>query len=235
MYLDKEGWRNSFQKVGALWIHDGNLERPHVKLSWSDHSNGYFKSEFVTTRPGVVGWAASDLVDFANKAGLDLVTVDWVIGPAMGAIILAHEIAMNITTFGHGRKGFGKSECQATYTESMVVDGKKTMVIVQATIREGENVLVCDDALTTGGSIAQSADAAVNAGGKVLPYALVMVNRSGKTEIDGRRIISLADIDLPIWNASTCPECAKGSKAIRPDSMENWARLNAEYPVTKIS
>jgi len=34
-------------KLGALWIHDGNPQRPHALLTSGNHSNGFFNASFI--------------------------------------------------------------------------------------------------------------------------------------------------------------------------------------------
>lgn len=216
-------WMRRFQDIGALWVHDGNPRRPHAELT-SDgrHSNGFFNAGVVAENPTYLDGAAGDLVDLLSREGFSLDVVDWVVGPAMGAITLAHDVARHI---GY-RRGF---PCRCAYAEKEVVDGRKRMVILRSIIKPGARVLLVEDVLTTGQSVGLVADAVREAGGVILPYMAVLVNRSGFTEVDGRKIISLVEKHMPKWTPEECLLCKEGSEAIRPKGVENWARLNAPY------
>jgi len=229
MFHNEDGWIDEYKRVGALWIHDGNPKRPHALLTSGKHSNGFFNSELVMEDPDLLDRATSDLLELlVGRPYINLVrVVDRVIGPAMGAVTLAHDLARHISK--------SRSRiCRRAYTEKEEEGGvwstpTKKMVFKKTAIRRNELILAVDDVYTTGGSIGLMTKAVTEAGGEMLSIIVVLVNRSGKTEVDGVRIISLINRPMPMWNADECPLCKKGSKAIHPKDEENWARLNASY------
>ena len=225
MLHDEDGWITEYQRVGALWIHDDDPKRPHALLTSGKHSNGFFNSELVIEDPILLEHAVNDLLGHLHsRPYFGLVSVDRVIGPAMGAITLAHEMARQIARWR-------SHPCLRAYTEKEVGEGEedKRMVFKKTAIRKGEVILAVDDVYTTGGSVGLMTKAVVDAGGDMLPLIVVLVNRSGKTEVDGVKIISLVNRPMPIWEPEECPLCKVGSEAIRPKSKENWARLNASH------
>lgn len=223
MRRNGDGWTGEYRKRGALWLHDGNLKRPHALLTSDNHSSGFFNSELVMEDPLLLDDAAVDLVEALKIKGLDITMVDRVVGPAMGAITLAHDISRHI-----GRER--SDPCFRAYTEKEGEGGSKMMVFRKTVIRAGELILLAEDVFVTGGSIDLTAQAVVDAGGIVLPYVATLVNRSGFTKVDGREIVALIEHLMPIWNAHDCELCKGGSEAIRPKGKENWTRLNADYP-----
>ena len=220
-------WIKEYKKKGALWIHDGNPKRPHAILTSEKHSGGFFNSELVMEDSYLLEVAAIELVDELRDQGLKLDSVSRVVGPAMGAITLAHDIARII---GHKRDaGLHDKPCLRAYTEKEMDDDSKIMVFRKTKIRSGECILAVEDVLTTGGSVDRTAMAVVNAGGFVLPFVVVLVNRSGLTEVSGKKIVALIDQPMPTWIGEECPLCKEGSEAIRPKGVVNWERLNASY------
>lgn len=222
MLRSADGWISQYQQKGALWIHDGNPQRPHALLTSGKHSNGFFNSELVMEDSFLLDEACFDLVKILEREGVTLNDVDRVVGPAMGAITLAHDISRHI---GRVRDRF----CLRAYTEKETDGDEKLMVFKKTTIRADERILAAEDVLTTGGSVDLTTTAVTNAGGIVLPFVVVLVNRSGLTEASGKKIVALIDRPMPMWVADECPLCKEGSEAIRPKGTENWGRLNATY------
>jgi orotate phosphoribosyltransferase len=170
----------------------------------------------------VMDEACFDLAMLLQQYGLDFKVVDRVVGPAMGAITVAHEISRHI--------GFSRARaCLRAYTEKETGGEGKLMVFKKTAIHSGERILPVEDVLTTGGSVNLTTTAVTLAGGIVLPFVAVLVNRSGLKEVSGKQIVALIDQPMPIWTPQECPLCKEGSEAIRPKGTENWARLNASY------
>ena len=222
MTRDEAGWKAQFEKMGALWMHDGNPQRPHALLTSGEHSGGFFNGEQVMEDPFVLDEAAMDLMLSLVGAGLLTEGVDRVVGPAMGAITLAHDLCRHIC-YSSGRR------CLRAYAEKIGEGKDKEMRFNRTAIRTDETVLLAEDVLTTGGSVELVAEAAAAKGGVVLPFVAVLVNRSGLQEVGGRKIVSLINRHMPNWLPADCPLCKQGSPAIKPKAADNWARLNARY------
>jgi len=221
-------WTETYKAKSALWIHDGNPKRPHALLTSGMHSGGFFNSGLVTEDPLLLGHACHDLA-FMLRTQANIREINRVVGPAMGAIAIAHCIAWSISRLS-GRTP--NNHCLSSFTEKIVVGDFERQILKRTTMRPGETVITVEDVITTGGSVIRTAEAVTEAGGKLFPYILTLVNRSGLSEIDGRRIVALIDQPMPMWDAppvGDCPLCKQGSKAIRPKGAESWAALNAEY------
>ena len=216
-------WKRRYGEKGALWIHDTNPLRPHALLTSGKHSSGFFNSELVMEDSLLLDDATHELVLLLARQGLVVNDVDRVVGPAMGAITLAHDVARHISE--ERTNGI----CLRAYTEKEGEGESKSMVFKKTTIRPGEHVLAVEDVLTTGGSVELTARAVRGGQGIVLPYVAVLVNRSGLVEVDGMKIVALIDHSMPTWEAAECPLCKQGSEALRPKGVENWTRLNAKY------
>lgn len=220
--MNQNGWIECYKEKGALWMYDGNAKRPHALLTSGKHSNGFFNSELVMEDASLLEEASFDLRNLLVWTGLNGGEVSRVVGPAMGAITLAHSLAAGISCSTHG------APCLRAYTEKDGEGKEMKMVFRRTTIKSGEKVLLCEDVLTTGGSVDATAQAVTEAGGIILPYVAVLVNRSGLAEVSGKKIVALIDRSMPMWNPDVCPLCKAGSEAIKPKGKENWARLNAK-------
>ncbi len=217
-------WIEIYRDRNALWIHDGNPKRPHALLTSGKHSDGFFNSGLVTEDPFLLHAACQDLRVLLQDQ-FNTRMIKRVVGPAMGAITMAHCIAYSIN------QSFGASDdhhnCLSAFTEKESDSASKRMILKRFALRPGELVLPVEDVLTTGGSVELTATAVAEAGGALVPFVCVLVNRSGLAEVGGKKIVALIDRPMPMWTLEECPLCKQGSVAIRP--KDNWAALNADY------
>jgi orotate phosphoribosyltransferase len=109
------------------------------------HSDGFVNSELVFEDPLCLDEMCADLVELLAVRGAPLHEVDRVVGPAMGAITLAHDVARRIGYWRHW-------SCTRAYAEKEVVNGQNRMVLRRTSISPGESVLLVEDVLTTGQS-----------------------------------------------------------------------------------
>lgn len=217
----EEGWMEEFKELGALWIHDENPKRPHACLTSGNHSNGFFNGTLVIQDPNVLQNTCKDLVVKIQEVQKELhFQPTWVIGPAFGAITIAHEVAKVLFV------------CRFGFTEPVVEDGEKKMILKRFSV-EDQDVLLVEDVMTTGSTTIKTAQAVKEKGGKIVPAIGVLVNRSGMEYLDcgegiGKlKIVALIDKPMPMWTPEECPLCKEGSEAIRP--KRNWDKLNANY------
>ena len=189
------------------------------------HSDGFANGGPITEDPFLIHEACQDLVVMLRDQ-TDLTKIDRVIGPAMGAIIIAHATAFSINQL---RAATDHDFCLSAFTEKDEKDGRKTMALKRTQLRPGELFLSVEDTLTSGKSVGLTVAAGEEAGGIALPFILALVNRSGLKEVNGKQIIALIDQHMPKWKPEDCPLCKMGSEAIRPKERDNWAALNADY------
>lgn len=220
MYRNDKGWTSLFYDIGAHWIHDGNMKRPHALLTGGEHTNEFFNGNLITDNPSLLKEAASDLIHLLATKGLTHKNFHGIVGPAKGATKMAK--AMRDTT--HPSK-FWMSP------NPKIVDGKKVIIFTEEEINllPGKHVVICDDTSTTLHTVNLTAEAVLRAGGVVLCIVPVLVNRSDKKSLHGRDIIALANIHMERWSPEACPLCAGKSEAIPPKEPGNWARLNVPY------
>jgi orotate phosphoribosyltransferase len=128
-------------------------------------------------------------------------TVDCVVSPAMGGVIIGHEMG----------RALGKS--------AMFVERPHGQFELRRGFRlkPGERVLLVEDVVTTGLSSREAIAAIEEAGGKVIAEAS-LVDRSGGTVDLGVPFIPLIRIDVPTYDPNNLPEELAKIPAIKPGS-----------------
>ena len=208
--MQQKNWIDELISLGALWVHDGNPKRPHPELRSGKHSDVFFNLTRLIEHPCILSEACLALCHSWHLAEQPTV----VFGSAFGAITIAHELANLMET----RFGF---------TEPVIKEGQKQMVLNRFSVTADDIVLVVEDVLTTGGTTEKTIAALEDAGATVLPYVFVLVNRSGLQTLGERKIIALVERTVDTWAPQECPLCQQGSEAL--GAKGNWDKLTAEY------
>lgn len=128
---------------------------------------------------------------------------DLVLSPALGGIIIGHEVARAL-----GRR--------ALFAERA---GTPPALNLRRgfTIHPGERVLVVEDVFTTGGSTRETMEVA-RAAGAIVVGAAALVDRSGGTVRFAVPHHTLVTISLPTYEQEQCPLCAQGIPIVKPGS-----------------
>ncbi|WP_306528462.1 orotate phosphoribosyltransferase [Campylobacter sp.] len=193
----------------------GAYLRGHFLLSSGNHSEFYLQSAKVLEDPQLAGQLANELAAIIEKAGVEF---DSVCSPALGGILAGYELARA------AKKRF-------IFTERV----ERVMSLRRGfEVRKGERFIVCEDIVTTGGSALESARLIENLGGEVVGFAALanrgfckVANLAGSSAKDGAKLpadkpfFALGNFEFEIYEPSTCPLCATGSKAIKPGSRGN--------------
>jgi orotate phosphoribosyltransferase len=179
-----------FRKRGAL------LEG-HFVLSSGLHSTGYLQCALILQHPvdaEALGRALGEKVRAAGYA------VDVVLSPAMGGLIIGHEVGRALGV-------------RAIFAER--VDG--TLTLRRGfRIEPGERVLVVEDVVTTGKSTIETVAVAEQAGATVAAAASI-INRGGGDAL-AIPYVSLAEARFPTFAADAVPDHLRDVPAIKPGS-----------------
>jgi orotate phosphoribosyltransferase len=194
------------KQVLALFRSSGAMLEGHFELSSGLHSDRYFQCALILEDPARAEKLAQALA--AKIRARDPKPFDLVMGPALGAVIWAHEMA----------RALG-ARCQ--FTER--TDGK--MGLRRGfRVEPGARVLVVEDVITTGGSAREVIEVLK---GFDVPTAAVggIVNRSGGNPFakDGLELSTLCAVTVNSWKPEECPLCKAGGKAIKPGSRPKQA------------
>ena len=171
----------------------------HFLLSSGLHSPRYLQCALVLADPPLATRLGAALAD-ALKGDLGD-GVQTVVAPAMGGILVAHEVARALGT-------------RAIFTERQ--DGAMTLRRGFA-LAPGERVLVVEDVITTGGSTREVIEAVERAGAVVVAAGSLVDRSGGAAELPVARR-SLLTLEVPTWGAGQCPLCAAGGTPVTPGS-----------------
>lgn len=193
----------------------GAYLRGHFLLSSGNHSEFYLQSAKVLEDPRLAGQLADELAAIIEKAGVEF---DSICSPALGGILAGYELARA------AKKRF-------IFTERV----DRVMSLRRGfEVHKGERFIVCEDIVTTGGSALESARLIENLGGEIVGFAALanrgfckVANLAGSSAKGGAKLpadkpfFALGNFEFEIYEPSTCPLCATGSKAIKPGSRGN--------------
>jgi orotate phosphoribosyltransferase len=184
-----------------LFRSSGAMLEGHFQLSSGLHSDRYFQCALLLEDPRRAEILAQTLALKLRQQ--DPRPYDLVMGPALGAVIWAHEVARALGT-----------RCQ--FTER--TDGK--MGLRRGfRVEPGMRVLVVEDVITTGGSAREVMEVLKSFD---VPTAAVagIVNRSGGNPFaqDNLALTTLCAVTVQTWKPEECPLCRAGGQAIKPGS-----------------
>lgn len=168
----------------------------HFILSSGLHSDRYIQCALVLQHPCV----AEQLCSALARKFQDL-EPSAVVAPALGGILVAHEVARAIGA-------------RALFTERQ--DG--AMKLRRGfTLAPGEPVLVVEDVITTGLSTRETMDCVRSAGARVIG-AGALIDRSGGAANLGVPQQALVALKVRNYDPSSCPLCQAGLPAVKPGS-----------------
>ncbi|MCK5862222.1 MAG: orotate phosphoribosyltransferase, partial [Candidatus Hydrogenedentes bacterium] len=130
-------------------------------------------------------------------------TVDLVVGPATGGILLAYETARHLG-------------CRAAFTEK---DGSGDMAMKRGfALKQGERVLIVEDITTTGGSILKTINHLRTRGAEVIGVSVLIDRSGGKVDFDCS-YKPLARLTLESWEPDALPEDLQKTSPMDPDDI----------------
>ena len=180
----------------ALYEKTGALMRGHFKLTSGLHSEIYLQSALVLQYPEHAAALGAALAEPFRTAG-----VTTVLAPAIGGILVAHEVARALGA----RALFSERE-------NGVMRLRRGF-----TLAAGERCLVVEDVITTGGSTREVVEC-VEANGGVVVGVGSLIDRSGGAAHFPVKRVALATISTTNYQPEACPLCKTGSEAIKPGS-----------------
>jgi orotate phosphoribosyltransferase len=184
----------------------GAIRHGHFELSSGLHSGMYVQCALVLQYPR-----------FAEKLGKALAalfsdaTIEAVVSPAVGGLIIGQEVARALPE----TKSSSGGGVPALFVER---DASGTMTLRRGfAIPPDQHILVIEDVWTTGGSTQEAIQVVQEAGGRVVAAGALIDRSGGKIDFP---VEAQALLDLPIesYEPEDCPLCREGSAAVKPGS-----------------
>ena len=166
----------------------GGLLEGHFLLASGRHTPTFLQSTTVLQHP-----ARADALGAALAETLREHAPSFVIGPAMGGVVLAHVVA----------RALG---CRALFAEK---SGPGMSLRSAFAVAPDEPFAAVEDVLTTGGSLRRAVEAAERRGGRCVASAC-LIDRGLWAGSEAERPRSLLRLELPSYPPEACPLCADG-------------------------
>jgi orotate phosphoribosyltransferase len=182
--------------VLALFRRSGALLEGHFRLSSGLHSDRYLQSALLLQHPELAGQLGAALA-----AATRHLRPSAVLSPALGGIVIGHEVARALGV-------------RALFAERF--DGALTLRRGFA-LSAADRVLVVEDVITTGGSTRETIEVARAAGAQV-PGAAAIVDRGTDPARLPVPAYTLVQLDVPTYQPASCPLCATGVPLVKPGS-----------------
>jgi orotate phosphoribosyltransferase len=168
----------------------------HFRLSSGLHSDRYLQCALLLQWPDKAEKIGRDLAAHLKGYGATVV-----VSPALGGVILGHEVARALgvrALFTERREG--QMQLRRGFSFS-----------------EGEPALVVEDVFTTGRSTRETVEAVKREGARVLAGGSIVNRGMGENALPVP-FHSLLSIEAPSWPQNECPLCAEGYPLESPGS-----------------
>jgi orotate phosphoribosyltransferase len=173
----------------------GAYLKGHFRLTSGLHSDEYLQCARVLQHPAIAEQLGRDLAGHFDKP-------DVVVSPAIGGLIIGHEVARAVGT-------------RFIFTER---DGEGNMTLRRGfSVQPGETAIVIEDVITTGGSTREVIELLEAAGARVAGAGSI-IDRSGGAADLGVPRIALATLLVRSFPPEFCPLCQQGFPVEKPGS-----------------
>ena len=186
----------------ALFEETGAYLHGHFRLTSGLHSGEYLQCAKVLAHPQYAERLGRALSEKINSL-LDGAAIDVVVSPAMGGIVIGHEVARALGA----RSLF--TERDAATNAMMLRRGFE--------ILPSEKAVVIEDVITTGGSTREVADSVSAAGAKVLAAGSIIDRSGGRADVGVPRV-ALETLEAIAYQPEECPLCRQGLPLVKPGS-----------------
>jgi orotate phosphoribosyltransferase len=180
----------------ALMQELGALHRGHFKLSSGLHSDTYFQCARILQYPELARELGQHLAEPFDPNAIDLV-----VSPALGGILIGHEVARAL-----GRR--------FVFTER---EGGVMTLRRGFTLEKGEKVLIVEDVVTRGTSVREVADVVEAHEGVVVGLACLVDRTGGGVDLPVP-LEALARVAVVNHEPDSCPLCKAGEPLVKPGS-----------------
>lgn len=186
------------KEIEAIFLESEALLNGHFHLTSGRHSGQYMQCAKVLQYPDLTETLCKDLAGrFQGKK------INVVVGPAMGGIIVAYEMARQL-------------KAKAIFAERV---NEKLELRRGFSIKPEDNVLIVEDVITTGGSVKELIDLVKKTGAAITGAALLVDRSAGKVDL-GVRTESLLSMEVVSYDKEQCPLCKENIPVDKPGSRK---------------
>ena len=189
------------ESILELFRSTGAYLQGHFRLTSGLHSQEYLQSALVLQHPA----AAEKLGRLMAEAILKLTSarIGLVVSPALGGLIVGHEVARALgTRFLFLERPPGSTEMQLRRGFS---------------VAPGEITVVIEDVITTGGTTHDVIDILREAGANVVAAGSIIDRSGGQADVGVPRV-ALVTMHVAAHYPEACPLCQKGIPVVKPGS-----------------
>ena len=187
-----------FEQTGA-YLHG------HFRLTSGLHSPEYLQCAKVLAYPKYAEEFGRELTKRLNRV-LEGAPVDVVVSPAIGGLIIGHEVAR-------------AANARALFAERD--PSTKEMALRRGfEIKPGEKTIVIEDVVTTGGSTKEVVNLLRGLGANVLAAGSIIDRSGGRAEVGVPRV-ALESLEVVAYNPDECPLCREGKPVVKPGSRSS--------------
>ncbi|NLG53921.1 MAG: orotate phosphoribosyltransferase [Clostridiales bacterium] len=187
------------KRVTEILKEAGVLLEGHFLLTSGRHSGTYLQCAKIFQNSKYAGELCAALAESFTAERIDVV-----VGPAMGAVLMAYELSR-------------KLGCKNYFTER---ENGRMALRRGFEIKPGDRILLVEDVITTGGSVMETFELIKSLGGDIIGIASI-VDRSGGKASFPVPFTSVIKMDVESFDPGDCPICARGAGApVKPGSRK---------------
>jgi len=172
----------------------------HFILSSGLHSEQYVQCAQLLSKPYK---SAEFCKSLAEKISKEFKTIDLILSPAMGGIVIGYEIGRLL-------------EKETIFSERVNGEFKLRR---DFNISKNSKVLIVEDVITTGKSSLECSKLTEIAGAEVLGFACLIDRSNGNSKLN-KKIVSQVEINIPTYTENNLPKNLISIPAIKPGSRE---------------
>ena len=197
------------QRTLELLRDSGAMLEGHFLLSSGRHSDKYFQCAKLLQHPDRTADTLAPLAKWINS-DMEKLSLDAVVGPAMGGIIAAWELGrqLGLRSFFTERNENGEMSLRRGFE-----------------VQQGERILIVEDVITTGKSFGECAAALESLGAEITAIACVVDRRAADPETGlvpeaPWPLYAACKVQANNWDAGSCELCRQGIPAVKPGSRK---------------
>jgi orotate phosphoribosyltransferase len=172
----------------------------HFRLTSGMHSPEYLQCALVLQYPDAAEQLGRMLAAAVREIFPERINV--VVSPALGGVIIGHEVARAL---------------QARFIFTKRNPSSNMTLRRGFTVTPGEIAVVIEDVITTGGSTREVVETLNAAGARVVAAGSIMDRSGGRAEVGAPRV-ALATLQVVSYPPELCPMCAQGTPVVKPGS-----------------